>query len=451
MDQPMLQLNMRKALATWMALACQTVVALVALDEGGCRVLAEGEPADRPDILIDDFERTDYAPWRAEGEAFGHGPAEGTLPNQMPVTGYLGRRLVNSYFRGDGTVGTLTSPPFTIQRRFIAFLIGGGGFPEETYMELVVDGKSVRRAWGPNAAPGGSEELDWSHWDVSELEGKTGQLRIVDLRRGGWGHITVDHIEQTDRPPSARNQPWPMEVQARYVLLPVAAEGPEIRCQVLHQENVLYYFDIRLAEDDRQTRFWAAIDLAGLEGQTVLWRLRPAATLELLQRRLKQADNPIWPEDLYHEPYRPQFHFSPRVGWTNDPNGLVYHEGRYHLFFQHNPFGIRWGNMTWGHAVSQDLVHWEQWPHALLPDHLGTMFSGSGVVDHRNTTGFGSEDRPAICLLYTAAGSHSYKPGPFTQCLAYSTDGGRTWRKYEGNPVLEQIAPRESGPEGLLA
>ncbi len=447
MHHPMLQLNMRKALATWIALVCQTAVALVALHEGGCRVLAEGEPADRPDILIDDFERTDYAPWRAEGEAFGHGPAEGTLPNQMPVTGYLGRRLVNSYFRGDGTVGTLTSPPFTIQRRFIAFLIGGGGFPEETYMELVVDGKSVRRAWGPNTAPGGSEELDWSHWDVSELEGKTGQLRIVDLRRGGWGHITVDHIIQTDRPPSARNQPWPMKVQARYVLLPVAAEGPEIRCQVLHQDNVLYYFDIRLAEDDRQTRFWAAIDLADLQGQTVLWRVRPAAALELLQQRLKQADNPIWPEDLYHEPYRPQFHFSPRVGWTNDPNGLVYHEGRYHLFFQHNPFGIRWGNMTWGHAVSQDLVHWEQWPHALLPDHLGTMFSGSGVVDHRNTTGFGSEDRPAICLLYTAAGSHSYQPGPFTQCLAYSTDGGRTWRKYEGNPVLEQIAPGNRDPK----
>ncbi|HOA53879.1 MAG TPA: hypothetical protein PKI05_16620, partial [Thermogutta sp.] len=91
----------------------------------------------------------------------------------MEVTGYHGQRLVNSYYNGDGTVGTLTSPPFTLQRHYLAFLIGGGGYHDETYMELVVDGQSVRRAVGPNTAPGGSEELDWAVWDVRELEGKT--------------------------------------------------------------------------------------------------------------------------------------------------------------------------------------------------------------------------------------------------------------------------------------
>jgi len=445
--KPMLPPSPRAKPVTWFLVTCQAVLALSVIREAKSYVLPEREPPDRPDILIDDFERTEYAPWKAEGEAFGPGPAEGTLPNQMPVTGYLGRRLVNSYFQGDSTVGTLSGPPFTIERRYIAFLIGGGGFPEETYMELLVDGKSVRRAWGPNTAPGGSEELDWMHWEVSELEGKTAQLRIVDRRRGGWGHINVDHIFQTDRPPPARNQPWPMEVQARYVLLPVAAEGSSIHCQVLFQDSVVYYFEVVLAAHDEQTRFWAAIDLAGLRGQTVFWRVRPATARDLLQKRLQQADKPIWPKDLYREAYRPQFHFSPRVGWMNDPNGLVYHEGRYHLFFQHNPFGIHWGNMTWGHAVSRDLVHWEQWPNALLPDHLGTMFSGSGVVDHRNSTGFGSKEHPAICLVYTAAGGHSYKPGPFAQCLAYSIDGGRTWQKYEGNPVLEQLAPGNRDPK----
>ncbi|MCS7305866.1 MAG: glycoside hydrolase family 32 protein [Thermoguttaceae bacterium] len=406
-------------------------------------------PPDRPDMVIDDFERAEYAPWKAEGEAFGPGPAEGTLPNQMPVTGYQGRRLVNSYFKGDGTTGILTSPPFTIQRRYIAFLIGGGGYQDETYLELLIDGKGVRRACGPNTAPGGSEELDWANWDVSELAGKTAQLRIVDRRTGGWGHINVDSLLQTDRPPPPRNQPWPMKVTARYVLLPVAGNGDKISCQLLHQDQkrVLYYFNIALAADDRQTRFWASIDLEGFQGKTLFWQTRPASAKELFQKRLQQADRPLWPKDLYQEPYRPQFHFSPRVGWTNDPNGLVYHDGLYHLFFQHNPFGIPWGNMTWGHAVSRDLVHWEQWPNAIWPDQLGTIFSGSAVVDLNNMSGLGQPGKPALCAFYTAAGDHSYKPGPFTQCLAYSLDGGQTWKKYQGNPVLEQIAPGNRDPK----
>ena len=97
-------------------------------------------------------------------------------------------------------------------------------------------------------------------------------------------------------------------------------------------------------------------------------------------------------QTAYRETYRPQFHFIPKTNWTNDPNGLIYYKGEYHLFFQHNPFGIDWGNMTWGHAISTDLVHWKQLPHALHPDELGTIFSGSGVVDWNNTGGFQTGD-----------------------------------------------------------
>lgn len=129
---------------------------------------------------------------------------------------------------------------------------------------------------------------------------------------------------------------------------------------------------------------------------------------------------------LADEAGRPQFHYSPRVGWGNDPNGLVWKDGEWHFFHQHNPFGIDWGNMHWAHAVSRDLVHWEWLGDKLFPDKFGTMYSGSAVVDRENTAGFGKE---ALVFLYTAAGH------PDSQCLAYSTDG-RTLFKFEGNPVI---------------
>jgi fructan beta-fructosidase len=133
--------------------------------------------------------------------------------------------------------------------------------------------------------------------------------------------------------------------------------------------------------------------------------------------------------DLYREPFRPQFHYSPPCHWINDPNGLVYFEGEYHLFYQFNPVGLTWGPMHWGHAVGQDLIHWETLPIALYPDDLGTIFSGSVVVDHDNTAGFG---RDAMVAVY----SYSIQ----TQGVAYSLDRGRTWTKYKGNPVIEALA-----------
>jgi len=136
------------------------------------------------------------------------------------------------------------------------------------------------------------------------------------------------------------------------------------------------------------------------------------------------------------EDYRPAYHFSPKKGWMNDPNGLVYLNGTYHLFFQHNPDSTVWGPMHWGHATSTDLVHWEERPIALFPDELGTIFSGSAVVDRDNTAGFGEN---ALVAIFT---QHSHeieeqKTGLHeTQGIAYSLDEGATWTKYDGNPVL---------------
>ena len=123
--------------------------------------------AERADILIADFEGDTYGDWKTTGEAFGSGPARGALPGQMPVTGFLGKGLVNSFHGGDKSTGTLTSPPFKVERKYINFLVGGGKFPGKTCVNLLVGGKVVRTATGPNDKPGGSERLDWHSWDVA--------------------------------------------------------------------------------------------------------------------------------------------------------------------------------------------------------------------------------------------------------------------------------------------
>jgi len=308
-----------------------------------------------PDIVITDFEAPDYGGWTTTGDAFGQGPAKGTLPNQMPVSGFEGKGLVNSFTNGDGAQGALTSPEFTIQRKYINFLMGGGNLPDAVGMNLLVDGKKVLTATGAN-----EERLTWRSWEVGKWKGKTARLEIFDKATGGWGHINVDQIVQSKQP---------------------------------KQEQIM----------------------AG---------------------------------KLYEEPYRPQFHFSAKKNWLNDPNGLVYYHGEYHLFFQHNPFGINWGNMHWGHAVSRDLVHWEELPIALAPDQHGTCFSGSAVVDWNNTSGFQTGGEKVLVALYTGAPVPEVEGGPkFSQCLAYSNDRGRTWTPYDKNPVLPHIVGGNRDPK----
>jgi fructan beta-fructosidase len=140
-----------------------------------------------------------------------------------------------------------------------------------------------------------------------------------------------------------------------------------------------------------------------------------------------------------YEPYRSQFHFTPASGWMNDPNGLVYYEGEYHLFYQHYPDSTVWGPMHWGHAVSNDLIHWEHLPIALYPDSLGYIFSGSAVVDWKNTSGLGTAQSPPLVAIYTYHDPQGYPAGRVdfqTQGIAYSVDKGRTWTTYDKNPVL---------------
>ncbi len=141
----------------------------------------------------------------------------------------------------------------------------------------------------------------------------------------------------------------------------------------------------------------------------------------------------------YSEKHRPQFHFSPEEKWMNDPNGMVYFDGEYHLFYQYYPDSTVWGPMHWGHAITKDLVHWEHLPIALYPDSLGYIFSGSAVVDRKNTSGFGENNEPPLIAIFTHHSMQGEKKGDNNfqyQSIAYSNDKGRTWTKYDGNPVI---------------
>lgn len=165
------------------------------------------------------------------------------------------------------------------------------------------------------------------------------------------------------------------------------------------------------------------------------WTLAGGLMLTMVLRAGAQS-----PAAAYKEAFRPQLHFSPREKWTNDPNGLVYYKGVYHLFFQHFPGDIIWGPMHWGHAVSRDLIHWRQLPIALYPDSLGYIFSGSVVVDSGNTAGFGKKGQVPLVAIFTHHDPAGEKKGNIdyqSQSLAYSLDRGQTWIKYKGNPVLK--------------
>jgi len=154
-----------------------------------------GASKPRPTIVLADFEGATYGDWKATGQAFGKGPARGTLPQQQRVSGFLGKGLVNTYLGKDGPHGTLTSPPFKVERKFVNFLIGGGNHAGQTCINLLVGGKAVRTAVGKN-----NERLEWHYWNVEEFEGKDAQIQIVDKASGPWGHINIDHVELSDKP-----------------------------------------------------------------------------------------------------------------------------------------------------------------------------------------------------------------------------------------------------------
>lgn len=395
--------------------------------------------------LFADFEGDNYGGWKVEGTAFGTAPARGKFPDQWVVEGFLGQGLVNSFKGGDGPTGKLTSPEFRIDRRFISFLIGGGGWEGKTCLNLLVEGQAVRTATGPNTEPGGTEKLEPSGWEVSELAGKTARLEIVDAASGGWGHINVDEIVFTDtKPPLAsrllRNVAREFVATNRWLNFPVknGAKKRTVTISLLGDGKLERTFEIELAEGEPD--WWSPLDISAWRGKTVIVTVNQLRDDARGLEQIAQSDTTPGMEHLYREALRTQFHFSAKRGWLNDPNGLAYYHGEYHLFFQHCPFTWSHSPNFWGHAVSRDLVHWEELGEALAPDEFGGIWSGSGVVDWKNTSGFGQDGKPPLVLIYTAGGE--------TQRLAYSLDG-RTFTKWAGNPVVQKITGGNRDPKVL--
>jgi fructan beta-fructosidase len=218
-------------------------------------------------------------------------------------------------------------------------------------------------------------------------------------------------------------------LKSKYLNLPVQNGVSKQRMILIIDKKTVREFDIEVAVD--KDDFWIFWDISVFKGKKVILKVEDMPESGRGFDKIYQ-DNKIKNESsIYKEKLRPQFHFSSKRGWNNDPNGLVYYDGEYHLFYQHNPYGWGWGNMHWGHAVSTDLLHWQELPDALYPDKFGTMFSGSAVIDSFNTSGFQTGDEKVMIAAYTADSREKE-----VQCIAYSNDKGRTWTKYKNNPVI---------------
>ncbi|HCO92660.1 MAG TPA: 2,6-beta-D-fructofuranosidase [Phycisphaerales bacterium] len=386
-------------------------------------------------VLIEDFETDSYGNWTTEGDAFGESPTE------EDMVGVLGSRIAAS-INGSG-VGTLTSPVFIIERNAIYLLVGAieiNGPPQKIGIELLVDGDVVR-----TTTPCRYHAMFWESWDVAELKGKKARIRIVDKDFRRPAFIFVDHIIQSNVPAKrpllertiAVTKPvlnFPLKTGAARHYIELVVDGKQIRAM-----------DVELATGN-DIDYWVVTDLNPWLGKELLMRTRqhPLGNAHVLAR-ISVEDGIRDADGLYREVLRPQFHYSPKRGWISDTNGLIYYDGEFHLYYQHNPYG--WDhsrndyNKTWGHAVSTDLVHWKELAGAIHPDHLGTIYSGSAVLDKDNSAGFQKGKEKPIVAFYTSAGGRSpwSVDKKFSQSIAYSNNRGRTFTPYKGNPVLPNI------------
>ena len=391
------------------------------------------------DIIISDFGSGSYGNWKIEGTAFGTKPADAKSATQAGINGFSGKYLVHSY-AGKNTkpTGTLTSPEFIIERDYINLLICGGSNQQTVGVKVLVEGKEVGRVTGLK-----NSSLDAASISVKEYRGKKAVIVIYDEDQGWWGYIAVDDIKQSDQRAGYERVQKKVLITGKLILLPVAKSGMG-RTVIIEDANGVNLHNLRacLAQSKDSVAWWGYLEVDDYIGKTVTVSVDQKVGGKLLDM-IECADEPRFLEPKYDEALRPQFHFSQLTGWNNDTNGLLWSDGYYHIFWQCNPLGTAWGNMYWGHAKSPDLVHWTEMKRGVrsgpandTPASLrhpsmaaGACFSGGGNVDVNNTAGWktGAKDVQFLLVSDMSRG----------QSIAYSVDGGDTFKFYEKNPVFK--------------
>ncbi len=251
-----------------------------------------------------------------------------------------------------------------------------------------------------------------------------GALTLAPVPANGADGVEVNHL-------GINNTLVRVGGEGRYLMLPVQESNDDARINILVDGKIAETIYVRLAKS--KTDYYVPFDLAPYKGKNVILdvvtpqgrsSIREAKE-DVCWRGFELTDAPDMTDK--ETKYRPAFHHTPVYGWMNDPNGMFYKDGVWHLYYQYNPYGSKWQNMTWAHSTSTDLVNWKHEPIAIRPDGLGSIFSGSSVIDHNNTAGFGKD---AVIALYTSAGTSQM------QSLASSTDNGQTFTPYPSNPIL---------------
>ena len=412
-----------------------------------------------------DFETGTLKNWTAEGNAFATQPTKGDNPKARgrgdhakprgsywigTYEAYDGKKGKAGATHGDGPTGRLTSSEFAIQKDFINFLAGAGAH-KETCVRISVDDKVYYLASGKS-----SETMYQASANVKQFKGKKARIVLLDNESGGWGHINADDFTASDeaagelvkpvevakakirkpgsgggrkpgRPVSGPEQTMKIKVTKTYLLLPINNKAPKPQVSILLDEKEVRFVTAPLAAREEDIDWWAFFNISEYRGKELTVSINGLADEGF---KLIRQDDHVPGEDKWgDEPMRPQFHFSQKVGWNNDPNGMVYYDGEWHLYLQHNPVGLPWGNMTWAHGVSKDLVHWEQLPDVLHHKRGDAMFSGGAAVDWKNVGGWKTGENDVIIATWTSTGRG--------ECIAYSNDKGRTFTEYEGNPVIK--------------
>lgn len=310
-------------------------------------------PYDGADVVVGNFDGATYQGWTATGTAFNGGPATGATLVQLGIQNAQGG-VATSKRQGDGPQGRLVSEPFVIQRSYVSFSIAGGDYERHACLNLIVNGKVVKSATGRN-----SDTMAFATWDARPWLGQSAQVEIVDEASGGWGHVNVGNISQTDIPS----------------VLPINKGA-------LYQESLRPKF-----------HFTAK--------QHVMDRLNPGQRQD---------------------------------GWLNDLNGMIYYDGEYHMFAQ------RW-NKCWIHAVSTDLVHWQELDPAFWEEQLDSAVqSGTCVIDYNNSSGLSPNPATPPMVAFWSRNSPQH-------CITYSLDKGRTWTHYAGNPIITGFSQYERDPK----